>query len=100
MKTITLTVSDDATITVDGKEYASKGMNAKTPERVLWTPTCRECGISLDKENIVRYDTTFAVCKRCETETAAEWQDTKKMLKEQGFDPDNCTFIEDVLAKN
>ena len=63
-------------------------------------PTCRECGIALTKENIVRYDATFAVCKRCETETAAEWQDTKKMLKEQGFDPDNCTFIEDVLAKN
>ena len=38
MKIITLTVSDDATITVDGVEYAPKGTNAKTPERVLWTP--------------------------------------------------------------
>lgn len=42
MKTITVTVSDDATITVDGKEYVPKGTNAKTPERVLWTPEVGE----------------------------------------------------------
>jgi len=42
MKTITLTVSDDATITVNGKEYVPKGTNAKTPERVLWTPKLGE----------------------------------------------------------
>jgi len=39
MKTITLTVSDDATITVDGKEYVPKELDAPTkPEWVLWTP--------------------------------------------------------------
>ena len=37
MKTITL--HDDATITVDGKEYVPKELDAPTkPERVLWTP--------------------------------------------------------------
>lgn len=48
MKTITLTVSDDATITVDGKEYVPKELDAPTkPERVLWTPKDGETYVML-----------------------------------------------------
>jgi len=47
MKTINFELPDDVDasqvkVTVDGVEYAPKGTNAKTPERVLWTPKVGE----------------------------------------------------------
>lgn len=62
MKTITL--HDDATITVDGKEYVPKELDAPTkPERVLWTPKDCETHWLLDDEGSVEDYTWEGECE-------------------------------------
>jgi len=59
---------------------------------------CAECEVELTDANIVKITDDFAVCKPCNDEVNAGWKIDKQMLKEQGFDPDCCPFIEDVVT--
>lgn len=68
-------------------------------EEVLFEPKCAECGKTVATDDIGFECETFVSCKACTNEVEEQWRETKKMLKEQGIDPDECDYIERRLAE-